>query len=73
VDESLDAFKTKVAGEGSVVVRLKKTYGLELEPLKIALASKIADILNQTSGWWGDEGFLGTELGRFLKFIWRVF
>jgi hypothetical protein len=73
IDESLDAFKTKVAGEGPVDVRLKKTYRLELEPLKMALASQIADILNQTPGWWQDERFLGTELGRFLKFIWRVF
>ena len=58
VDESRDEFKTKVAGEGSVGARLKKTYGLELERFKMELARQIADILNQTSGWWQNERFL---------------
>jgi hypothetical protein len=73
VDESLDTFRTKAVGEGSVGARLKKAYGIELEPLKMELASQIADILNQRPSWWQDERFLETELGRFLKFVLLVF
>ena len=71
-DENRDGFKTKVAGEGSIGARLKSAYGLDLEPLKMSLASQIADVLNSESAWWQDERFMDTELGRFLEFITHV-
>jgi hypothetical protein len=72
-DEARDEFKAKVGRrEGSIGDRLKETYGLELGPLKMELASEIADILNHETAWWQDKRFMETELGKFLEFIWSV-
>jgi len=48
-------------------------FHLDLKPLKIDLASMIADVLNHTyPPWWTHGEFMVTELGQFLDFIRKV-
>jgi hypothetical protein len=59
--------------EGSVVNRLKDEFQIDLDPVKIDLATTIAAILNEVI-WWQDDHFMQeTELGKFLGFIQRIY
>ena len=54
----------------SVGKKIKKVFGIDLNPLKIDIASLIAEKLNNPwSAWWQDEKFMQTELGKFIRFV----
>ncbi len=49
---------------------LLDVHGLDINPLKMELATATADLLNASRGRWSsDDVFIQTELGRFLRFI----
>lgn len=68
-----DFVKSISSGPKPVSKSLETLYGLNINSLKLELASQVGDILNREVIWWQDERFLKTELGRFLQFIQRVF
>lgn len=69
------AFREKLGNyTGPVRDALRRHYSLDLDSLKLTLATQVADLLNRPHAtWWRDERFLQTELGRFLQFVMRVF
>jgi hypothetical protein len=55
---------------GSINAVLRNHFGIDTEPLKVELATAIAELLNiSRHAWWQDETFMQTELGKFLRFI----
>lgn len=57
----------------SVVFLLQKHFQLDINPIKLELASTIAEYLNKPFwSWWKDEDFMKTELGQFLHFIRKI-
>jgi hypothetical protein len=70
-----EEFARNVAAVPKPVGRcMNETYGLDLDPLKLELATQVADHLNHPDVvWWRDEQFLETDLGRFLQFVQGVF
>jgi hypothetical protein len=54
----------------SINVILERQFGVDTEPLKVELATAVAELLNiSRHAWWQDDAFMDTELGRFLRFI----
>ncbi len=71
---SEEEFAKVVRSEDKSVIKIiKQHYHLDLEPLKLPLATAIAHVLNNPRFcWWSDEDFMKTELGKFLHFIRKI-
>uniref|UniRef100_A0A7C4XGR1 Uncharacterized protein n=1 Tax=candidate division WWE3 bacterium TaxID=2053526 RepID=A0A7C4XGR1_UNCKA len=71
-DITLEDFSSSRPNHLPLGVFLKEKFGIDLEVngLKIKIADSLATILTQAT-WWSNEGFIKTELGRFLDFIQR--
>lgn len=67
----IDEFIKKASPlDRSVVKKVKEIFGVNCDPIKLDIASIVAGNLNDPRwGWWQDDEFMQTELGRFLGFI----
>ena len=74
LDIQLDEFRNKLSPhDRSVVKKIEDVWGLKLEPLKLDIATIIAESLNNPRwAWWQDEKFMKTELGQFIDFIIKI-
>lgn len=66
VNEFKELMKAK---DKSIIKILKEKYSIDLEPIKIIFAEKLASIINKTDNCWRREEFMKSELGKFLLFI----
>ena len=57
---------------GSVKSFLEEKYSISIDPVKVSLGHRVADILTKTFDWWNDEEFMSTELGEFINFVRRM-
>jgi hypothetical protein len=54
----------------SILRVLKDDFGLHLDSRKMEIAVGLGEFLNDHRwSWWMDDGFMNTELGRFIRFI----
>lgn len=53
----------------SIIKILKEKYSIDLEPIKIMFAQKLAAIINKNDNCWRRGEFMKSELGKFLVFI----
>ncbi len=44
-------------------------YKIDIEPIKMKIAEKVASIMNNSHDWWNNEEFMNSELGKFIEFI----
>lgn len=58
--------------EKSVIPILKEIYLIDLEPIKIQFAQKVAQVINKNIDCWQRESFMQTEIGKFLLFIRKI-
>ncbi len=57
----------------SVNKKVNEIFRINCDSLKLDIATIVAEILNNPrTGWWYNEEFLKTELGRFLEFIQKI-
>lgn len=57
----------------SVVKKIQEYFSINCEPIKLDIASIVAERLNDWNwAWWQDEKFMQTELGKFLEFVDRI-
>jgi hypothetical protein len=58
---------------GPIGDKLRETFNIDLDAIKVELAKAVADRINRRGWtWWNNENFKETELGRFLLFIRRI-
>ncbi|MGD8781815.1 MAG: hypothetical protein PVH88_22990 [Ignavibacteria bacterium] len=57
------------ARDKSIIKILKERYSIDLEPIKIQFAEKLALIINKNDNCWRRNDFMDSELGKFLLFI----
>ena len=67
----IDEFIKKVPPLGcSVIRKVQEIFGINCEPIKLDIASIVAEKLNDSRwGWWQDEKFMQTEIGKFIRFV----
>ena len=54
----------------SVVKKVKEIFGINCDPIKLDIASIVAERFNDPRwAWWQDDKFMRTEMGRFLSFV----
>lgn len=70
----LQEFKDKLFPlDRSIVKKIEEIWGVKIEPLKLDIATIIAECLNDHRwAWWQDEKFMKTELGQFIDFIQKI-
>jgi hypothetical protein len=73
IDDSSEFIKVVREKDKSIIKILKEKYSIDLEPVKIIFAQKLALIINKNIDCWRNETFMQTELGRFLLFIRKIF
>lgn len=57
----------------SVVKKVHDIFSINCEPIKLTIASIVAERLNDWNwAWWQDEKFMQTELGKFLEFVDKI-
>lgn len=72
-DITEEEFVARVTSEDKSVVKIiKEVYDIDLDPIKVELATMVARVLNNSPGWWQNEDFMNTELGQFLRFIQKI-
>lgn len=71
VEVGVDEFIEKVCQlDCSVVKKVKDIFGIDLHPLKLHIASLVAEKLNNPRwAWCQDDTFMQTEIGKFIRFI----
>jgi len=69
-----DDFNKVISSEDKSVIKLlEDKYDIDINSMKLPLASAVGDTLNYPLiAWWQDENFMKTELGKFLRFIMNI-
>lgn len=73
LDITEEEFVARVTSEDKSVVKIiKEVYDIDLDPIKVELATMVARVLNSSPGWWQNEDFMNTALGQFLRFVQKI-
>lgn len=70
----IDEFIQRVSPlDCSVVRKVQEIFGVNCEPIKLDIASVVAERLNDWNwAWWKDNEFMQTEIGQFLRFVQNI-
>jgi len=50
--------------------KVQEIFGIKCEPIKLDIASIVAENLNDMRwAWWQDDDFMQTEIGQFIRFV----
>lgn len=75
LDVDLECFNSAVSESNSSICKaMKYAFGFDIEPYKVAVASEVAWMLNNTHNklLQSDEFMTETELGKFLSFVSKI-
>lgn len=68
LDDFIEKFNSK---DASVAPAIREHFGLDIESIKLDLATVVAERINDLH-MWNDKIFMETELGEFLRFVQKI-
>jgi hypothetical protein len=72
IKDTADFIKLIREKNKSTIKILQENFSIDLEPIKIEFAKKLALIINRNVNCWNNEGFIQSELGQFLLFTRKI-